>query len=95
MGKYALVPSGKFRKDIKKYLLQSKTKKLITEVLDLLAENGYAAIPRKMNPHKLSGNYSGYWECHIQPDLLIIWEQAEEPINEIYLVRIGSHSELF
>lgn len=48
-----------------------------------------------MKPHKLTGNYSGYFECHIEPDLLIIWLQYDEERKEIYLVRLGSHAELF
>ena len=48
-----------------------------------------------MRPHKLTGNYKGHLECHILPNLLIIWLQYDEEQNEIYLVRVGSHSELF
>lgn len=47
-----------------------------------------------MKPHKLIGNYKGCLECHIMPDLLIIWEQDEKEM-EIYLLDIGSHSDLF
>jgi len=48
-----------------------------------------------MKPHTLIGNYKGAWECHIFPDLLLIWEQKYDPVNEIHLIRVGSHSELF
>ena len=48
-----------------------------------------------MRPHKLSGTYDGHWECHVLPDLLVIWEQNEDPEKEIYIIRIGSHAELF
>lgn len=95
MGKYAIVPSGKFRKDIKKYLKKKKEKDAIYAVIDLLADGGHNSIPIGMKPHKLSGNYAGYWECHILPDLLIIWGQIEQPENEVYLARVGTHSELF
>ena len=47
-----------------------------------------------MKAHKLVGEYKDNWECHIKPDLLIIWIQIESP-NIIKLVRIGSHSDLF
>ena len=60
----------------------------------MLFQNGFAAIPPTMRPHKLSGNYKGCWECHILPDLLLIWEQYEVE-KEILLIRVGSHSELF
>ena len=45
-------------------------------------------------PHLLIGNYKGCMECHIEPDLLLIWEQ-DDTEKTIMLDRIGSHSELF
>ena len=62
MSTYTIVPSGKFRKDIKKYFNKPKEKEAIYALIDLLAQNGHSAIPKKMKPHKLSGSYSGYWE---------------------------------
>jgi mRNA interferase YafQ len=95
MSRYSIVPSGKFRKDIKKYLKKPRERQAIYDTVNILAENGYLDIPENMRPHRLSGNYKEYWECHVLPDLLIIWEQTESPANEIYLVRVGTHSELF
>ncbi|MGV8139563.1 MAG: type II toxin-antitoxin system YafQ family toxin [Mangrovibacterium sp.] len=95
MSRYSIVPSGRFRKDIKKYLKKPKERQAIFEAVNILVESGYSGIPKNMRPHRLSGNYKGYWECHVLPDLLIIWEQTECPVTEIYLVRVGTHSELF
>ena len=47
-----------------------------------------------MKVDKLSGNYNKNWECHIKPDLLIIWIQIEST-KTIKLIRLGSHSDLF
>lgn len=93
MANYKLSFSGKFKKDFKKYKKQPRELKAIREVVELLRQ-GAEAIPQLMKPHKLRGNYKGAWECHIFPDLLIIWEQEEDP-KEITLIRIGSHSDLF
>ena len=41
----------------------------------------------------LTGNYEGYMECHIEGDFLLIWFDHET--DQIDLVRLGSHSELF
>ncbi len=90
MMNYELVFSSRFKKDFKK----KRELIAIQRTIALLAENGNEAIPEKMNPHKLVAIYSGTWECHILPDLLLIWEQTENP-KEIYLIRLGSHSELF
>jgi len=43
-------------------------------------------------PHMLSGRLIGYWEAHIKPDWLLIWKIENQ---EIWLVRTGTHSDLF
>lgn len=91
---YKLVISTKFKKDLKRIVKNPIDKELTTAVLKLLKEKGVSGIPKEMKPHKLKGNYRNNWECHIRPDLLIIWYQIEAP-NIINLVRIGSHSDLF
>jgi mRNA interferase YafQ len=91
---YSIVPSTRFKKSLKKYLKNPTEKKLIIEVIELLQMGGSDSIPKKMKPHKLIGNYKDCLECHILPDLLLIWEQ-DEIKKEIYLLDIGSHSDLF
>jgi mRNA interferase YafQ len=91
---YTIAFSTRFKKDLKKYLRIPDDKKKIYEAIKLLSENGYKAIPVKMKPHTLSGNYTGYWECHVKPDLLLIWKQIEDEKN-ISLTRVGNHSDLF
>ena len=91
---YQLIPTTRFKKDLKKIKTKGKDFALSAEVLIILQENGLAGIPIKMKPHQLKGVYSANWECHIKPDLLIIWFQIESP-KVIKLIRIGSHSELF
>jgi len=51
-------------------------------------------LPAKYKPHVLKGNFKNYWECHIQPDWLLIWKQ-DEPIKLITLTSTGTHSDLF
>lgn len=92
---YKIIPSGQFKKDYKKYKTNSNQVAKIEQVLSLLKEGGVKNIPQTMKPHFLKGNYARHLECHIEPDLLIIWLQYDEETKEIYLVRLGSHSELF
>lgn len=92
---YKIIASNRFKRSMKKYLKNSHQLEDIKMVLQLLLENGRYSIPPKMYPHKLKGNYKNCWECHIQPDLLLIWEQQEHPEQEITLIEIGSHSDLF
>ncbi|MCK5535896.1 MAG: type II toxin-antitoxin system YafQ family toxin, partial [Bacteroidales bacterium] len=51
-------------------------------------------LPDKYKPNILSGDYNGFWKCHIKSDWLLIWELDKE--NKIIkLVRTGSQSDLF
>ncbi|MBD5292689.1 MAG: type II toxin-antitoxin system mRNA interferase toxin, RelE/StbE family [Bacteroides sp.] len=46
---------------------------------------------------KLSGNYAGQWECHINgrnSDWLLVWEQNDNALT-LLMIRTGSHSDLF
>ena len=43
-------------------------------------------------PHKLAGNYVNKWECHIEPDWLLVYEVTNELV---ILYRTGSHADLF
>jgi len=95
MNKYQILFSSQFKKDLKKYLRKTKDLEAIKSVIQILAEQGYLGIPQNMVPHKLKGEYKNYWECHVKPDILLIWKQTEEPDNEIALARVGSHSDLF
>jgi mRNA interferase YafQ len=89
---YEICLTTKFKKDFKLVKKRGLKIELLEEVLVLLRSNGN--LPTKYKPHFLKGNYKGLWECHIQPDWLLIWEQ-EESIKLITLIRTGSHSDLF
>lgn len=89
---YQIIASNKFKKDFKLCLKRGLKENLFSEVILLLEKQG--KLPSKFKQHKLVGNYKGFWECHIQPDWLLIWEQDEE-IKLISLHRTGTHADLF
>lgn len=91
---YYLDLTTKFKKDLKKIKSNKRDFDLASAVLKILEEKGVSGIPKNAKPHKLKGDYKDNWECHIKPDLLIIWFQIESP-KVIKLIRIGSHSDLF
>lgn len=91
---YQLFYTKAFKKSLKKIKKKKKDFDLTGKVLKILQEKGVEGIPHKMLPHKLKGKYKDNWECHIKPDLLIIWFQIESP-KKITLINIGSHSNLF
>lgn len=84
-------PTSRFKKDFKRYRHLTEKIRLLEEIVKML-EHG-KEIPAKFKPHVLIGDYAGCMECHIGPDYLLIWRNPENGI--IYLVRLGSHSELF
>jgi len=49
-------------------------------------------LAEKYVDHALSGNWQGYRDCHIKPDLVLIYKIDDDTLK---LARIGSHSELF
>lgn len=60
------------------------------EIIEKLAKK--ETLPQKNKDHNLSGNYTNFRECHIQPDWLLIYKYDDETLN---LTRTGSHSDLF
>jgi mRNA interferase YafQ len=63
----------------------------LAPILTALA-NDQLLQPRH-HDHDLSGDWGGYRECHVKPDLLLIYRKPEAEI--LWLARLGSHSELF
>jgi len=49
-------------------------------------------LPARCHPHALRGNWAGHWDCHIEPDWLLLYRITE---RELVLVRTGTHAELF
>jgi len=88
--------STKAKKDLKRLKKTSIKDFKTTEMFILkLLETGFIGVDIKYKPHELIGNYKGYYECHIKPDLLLIWSENENEINVLKVIRVGSHSELF
>ncbi|MBQ9292952.1 MAG: type II toxin-antitoxin system YafQ family toxin [Campylobacter sp.] len=90
MPKYKFEPSSKFSREYKK--LSQSDRDLTDEVIDLLLDG--KKLPDKNKDHDLNGNLKGYRECHIKPDLLLIY-QIQKKILVLSCVRVGSHSDLF
>ena len=63
----------------------------LTAALSSLATD--SPLEARLRDHALSGDWSGYRECHIRPDLLLIYRRVGDDL--LRLARLGSHSELF
>lgn len=86
--------STAFRRDyrrIKAGPLGNRLDGLLAPVLEALAAD--RPLPPERRDHRLVGPWSGYRECHLRPDLLLIY--AKPDAGTLDLVRLGSHSALF
>lgn len=91
MPKLSIYRSTQFKKDFKKALkLPFEELKEIFYVISLLENQ--QVLSAKYRDHKLTGNWLGFRECHIQPDLLLIYRVQD---SELQLARLGSHADLF
>lgn len=82
----------KFKKDFDKYKkkLRFEELEILFYVIKLLQNK--EKLDLKFRDHSLGGNYKDFRECHIKPDLLLIYTASE---TELILTRLGSHAELF
>jgi mRNA interferase YafQ len=63
---------------------------LSTALVELLSDR---ALPESQRDHALAGDWAGYRECHLKPDLLLIYRKPDP--DTLRLARLGSHSDLF
>ena len=67
---YSIDYTNRFKKDLKRCQKRGLDLQLILDAIALLKTTG--TLPMSYRPHKLSGNRDGQWECHIEPDWLMI-----------------------
>lgn len=90
--KYQVKYSKDFKKGLKKLKNDTQSVKLTKSIITKLAND--EPLEPKHKDHKLTGQYEGFRECHIKPDLLLIYKK-EERVLILTCLAIGSHSELF
>jgi mRNA interferase YafQ len=86
--------STAFKKDYKRELKGQRGPYLeerLTEYVTKLVND--EALPEKASDHPLSGAWAGYRDCHMWPDLVLIYSKPDA--GTLRLARLGSHSELF
>lgn len=86
--------SSRFKKDFKRESRAGHGQPFVdtlTATIQQLAED--ATLPPRLFDHALTGNWHGYRDCHIRPDIVLIYQKPD--LNSLDLVRLGSHSELF
>jgi mRNA interferase YafQ len=83
--------TNRFKRDYKReQRTNSRLDSQLMPIIALLTEN--AELPERLCDHALSGKWKGCRECHVRPDLLLIYSTSPEALT---LIRLGSHAELF
>ncbi len=85
-----LLATTRFEKDLRRARKRRKDLDKLWAVVEVVVSG--RSLPSRNQPHRLSGQWSPYWECHIEPDWLLIWGYRDDAL---VLVRTGTHTDLF
>ena len=87
-----LKQTSQFKKDLRRMVKRGADMKLLDEVVSLLLRQ--EVLPENYKDHPLTGNWSGYRDCHIEPDWILIY-RIEEDSLVLLATRTGTHSDIF
>ena len=85
-----LLTTRRFERDLKQSKRRGKNLDKLWTVVELLLRE--QPLDPRHRVHRLSSEWSGSWECHIEADWLLIWHSRDDAL---VLVRTGTHSDLF
>jgi mRNA interferase YafQ len=92
------VATNRYEKELKLMIKRGKDLNKLDYLLEILEANinkkieHHLLLPEKYFLHKLIGKYKGYWECHIEPDWLLVYYLDNEVLR---LERTGTHNDIF
>ena len=89
---YQIEYTNRFQKDVRRCQKRGLEIGLLQKAVKLLEQTG--TLPVEYRPHKLKGNRKNQWECHIEPDWLMTWEQDDTKLTLLF-IQTGTHSDLF
>ncbi|MCR5710838.1 MAG: type II toxin-antitoxin system YafQ family toxin [Prevotella sp.] len=92
MDKYKLEMAIKFKRDVKRCKKRGLPLDELWDVVRTLLR-GEPLAP-KYKAHILTGDHKGEWECHIQPDWLLLWEQRDDQLV-LLMLTTGTHSDIY
>ena len=88
---YTIRISNRFKKDFKRCMKRGLNMKLITDAMERLEATG--SLPAEYKPHMLKGDHKGQWECDIEPNWLMTWEQNNNELTLLFL-QTGTHADI-
>lgn len=89
---YTLKLTGNFKKDVKRCQKRGLPLNELWSVIRVLLSG--EKLSEKYHQHILHGDREGQWECHIQPNWLLVWEQNDKELT-LLMISTGTHSDLF
>lgn len=90
--KYKLIVTKQFDRHLKKCLKRGLDENKLEDVINQLLEG--KTLPKKYRQHRLNSKFRNCWECHVEPDWLLLWNQNEEELI-LLLIDTGTHSDIF
>ena len=89
---YEVKYTARFKRDYKRMQRRGKEMSKLLDVVDMLREG--QVLPPQYQDHPLHGEYEGHRDCHIEPDLILIYRIDHGQLHLICL-RLGTHNDLF
>lgn len=93
-----LTKTNIYKKELKLMLKRGQDGQKMFDIITMILDNAnqgvehHLLLPEKYSLHKLIGKYKGYWECHIEPDWLLVYYLDDEVLR---LERTGTHNDIF
>ena len=83
-----------YKKDLKLAIKQNLLTQEISDRLKFAIDTLQIPKPleKEYNPHPLSGDYKGYFDCHIKGDFVLVYKLSD---TALHLVRVGRHTTIF
>lgn len=81
---------GRYKRDLKRIEKRNWDRRKLDAVVNKLIR-GETLLP-SAQPHKLSGEWLGFWECHIESDWVLVYDVTD---SAVLLAGTGSHADLF
>ncbi len=81
-----------FKRDFKRAIRRGKDPAKIQEVVKLLCSE--APLPAALRDHALKGKWTGFRDCHVEPDLVLVYRIVRDQL-QLICVHLGSHADLF
>lgn len=80
----------RFKKDVKRLEKRGKDMRKLTAIIDKLCAG--EPLPARNRNHLLLNDWKDFWECHIEPDWLLVYQYDS---STLYLAASGTHSDIF